>query len=243
MHRLLDPVLSIPNRISAMKRLKGLTDGEYRVPVNVPYVAQFASPELIHRYIHEGFHGRDDPNWQAFGSQDVDSYTFWAHRACAIACLKMAIDGFQTSPPRSMWQLVEDGLSLGGYRTHDEHGNYVDEGWFYPPLIKLASNYGLQTIGMAYASLPDVCAALRDGWLIAAAVTPELGERGRLRRYDGHFVLIYGFVWQRGRCSALLLHNPSGRYAELQANSRIPSHRFGMAFAHRFIGFKAKFED
>ena len=144
-----------------------------------------------------------------------------------------------TAPTCTMWQLVEEGLSLGGYRTHDEHGVFVDEGWFHPALVKLAERHGLQVGGMAYASTLNVCAAIHAGDLVAAAVTPELGESGRLRQYDGHFVLVHGFTWQAGRCTSLTLHNPSGRCAALQANAAIPAERFRAAFAHRFITFRA----
>jgi hypothetical protein len=240
LHHLIDPVGSLPNRFRAARQLRDLPDGDYAVPVEVPYVAQFASPTLINAYIHQHLHGRDDPNWRSFGADDVEQYTFWAHRACAIACVKMAIDAYHAAEPRSMWQLVEEGLALGGYRIHDEHGTFVDEGWFYPALVALAERYKLQVRGRAYASVLDICAAIRDGWIVAAAVTPELGERGSLRRYDGHFVMVYGFQWQHGRCISLHLHNPSGRYPELQANANIPIQRFGAAFAHRFIAFRFK---
>lgn len=150
----------------------------------------------------------------------------------------MAADAFQSAPPASMWQLIQDGLALGGYRVHDERGAFVDQGWFYPALVELAAQNGLEARGMARASTLDVCAAIRDGWLIAAAVTPELGERGPLRRYDGHFVIVYGFGWRRGRPAFFLAHNPSGRYEELQAGARIPAGRFGRAFAHRFIALR-----
>jgi hypothetical protein len=239
LHRLIDPLRSLPNHRRAARRLRDLPDGEYRAPVEVPYVAQFASPDLINAYIHEGLHGRGDPNWLSFGADDADTYTFWAHRACAIACVKMAIDAYGSSEPRSMWQLVDEGLSLGGYQTHDENGVFVDEGWFHPALVKLATRHGLTVGGMGYASVLDVCAAIRNGWLVAAAVTPELGERGRLRQYDGHFVLVYGFTWRDGRCASLTLHNPSGRYPELQSNAAIPAARFRAAFAHRFMAFRA----
>ncbi|MEP7287644.1 MAG: C39 family peptidase [Chloroflexota bacterium] len=238
LHRLIDPVLTLPNRFRAARRLRGLPDGSYRVPVDVPYVAQFASPDLINGYIHEQLHGRDDPNWQSFGAEDVDQYTFWAHRACAIACVKMAVDAYRTAEPQSVWQLVEEGLALGGYRTHDETGTFVDEGWFYPALVELAARHGLRTWGMAYASISDICTAIRDGWVIAVAVTPDVGERGALRRYDGHFVLVYGFTWQANHCTSLTLHNPSGRYPELRDKAEIAVNRFGAAFAHRFIAFK-----
>lgn len=241
LHRLTDPVRSLPNHWRATRCLRDLPDGEYHAlpDHDVPYVPQFASPDLIDAYIHQGLHGRDDPNWQAFGVRDADTYTFWAHRACAIACLKMAVDAFGTvTPQRTMWELVEEGITLGGYRTHDEVGGFVDEGWFYPALVTLGERYGLQVSGMGYASLLDVCVAIRDGWLVAPAVTPEIGEHARLRQYDGHFVLTYAFRWQKGRPVTFTLHNPSGRAADLQAGATLPAERFGAAFAHRYMAFR-----
>lgn len=206
----------------------------------MPYAAQFATPSLIHAYIHDGLDGAHDPNRAAFGADHVDpsEYTFWAHRACAIACVKMAIDAFQSAPPVRMWQLIQDGLALGGYRVHDEDGAFVDQGWFYPALAELAAHNGLRARGMAYASTLDVCAAVREGWIVAAAVTPELGEHGPLRRYDGHFAIVYGFAWRNGRPERFSVHNPSGRHADLQASALIPAGRFGRAFAHRFIALR-----
>lgn len=243
LHRLIDPLLALPNQRRAVAALRGLPDGDYSALPDVPYVAQFASPHLIREYIHADLHGKDDPNWPTFGAPDPDTYTFWAHRACAIACIKMAVDGFGSASPETLWSLTEAGLALNGYLTHDAAGNALDMGWFYDPLVGLANQRGLDVRGMAYASLPDVCAAVRAGWLVAAAVTPEVGEPAfmvgaRPQRYDGHFVLVYGFRWQRGRCTALRLHNPSGRSAELQAGAIIPSARFRAAYAYRFIAYR-----
>ena len=59
-----DPLVVWSGRVSARYSLRHLPEDTYSVPVDVPYVPQFASPPLIHAYIHEGFHGRDDPEWQ-----------------------------------------------------------------------------------------------------------------------------------------------------------------------------------
>jgi hypothetical protein len=242
LHRLIDPLLALPNQWKATAALRNLPDGEYTAVPDVPYVPQFASPDLIREYIHAGLHGRDDPHWPTFGAPDADTYTFWAHRACAIACLKMAVDAFHSAPPESLWSLTEAGIALNGYLTRDAAGNLIDMGWFYEPLVSLAAQRGLTVRGMGYASLPDVCAAIRGRWLVAAAVTPELGEPAFMRgarplRYDGHFALVYGFRWQGGRCTALLLHNPSGRSAELQKHAVVPAERFYAAYAYRFIAY------
>lgn len=237
MHRLIDPILSQRNGWRARASLRDLPDGEYRaVPDTVPYVPQFASRELIHAYIHEGLHGKDDPNWQKYGTGDPDQYTFWAHRACAIACLKMAIDSFKTAAPSTMWALIERGLALGGYSVHDASGHFVDVGWYHEPLVALGAEHGLQVIGMSYATIWDICAAIREGWLVAPGVTPEIGEHKPFRKYDGHFVLAYGFTWRSG-AQHFLIHNPSGRTPDLQAEAAIPLQRFRAAFAHRFMAF------
>ncbi|MFN8418066.1 MAG: hypothetical protein U0528_02280 [Anaerolineae bacterium] len=137
------------------------------------------------------------------------------------------------------------GVDLGGYIVRDADGNMVDMGWLYPGLVQLAEQRGLEVRGMAYASTLDLCTAILDGWIVAAAVTPELGEPAdsphyRIRRYDGHFVICYGFTWRNHRLTHLHVHNPSGRSAQMQAGAHIQADRFGKAFAHRFIGFRKR---
>ncbi len=238
LHRWTDPIRSLPAHRRARKALAALPDGDYSAGVDVPYVPQFASADRIQAYIHDGFHGRDDPNWPEYGAPDADTYHFWAHRACAIACLKMAIAAFGIHPPLTMWELIAEGIEVGGYRTHDAVGKFIDEGWFYDGLVALGTRHGLKVIGAAYVSPLDVCAMIRDGWLVAPAVTPMLGEPDRLRGYDGHFVLAYGFHWQNSRPASFTLHNPSGRIASLQVGAVIQAARFAAAFAHRYMAFR-----
>lgn len=242
LHRQFDPWLALRARQRAARALRQLPDGDY-LNVTPPYIAQFATPSRINEYIHNHLHGRDDPNWPSFGASDPDEYTFWAHRACAIACVKMAADAFATAPLSSMWEWIQAGRDLGGYITYTPDGRFVDQGWLYAPLAALANERGLVVEGMAYASLLNVCAAIRQGWLVAVAVTPEIGEpsfrQGRLpRRYDGHFILAYGFSWKQGRLAALHFHNPSGRSTDLQAHVVMPTRLLQRAFAHRYIAFR-----
>jgi hypothetical protein len=242
MHRLLDPILSAPSRLRAMNTLKRLRapDGTFYAVRDVPYVPQFASPDLIDAYIYRGLQGRDDPNWQHYGAPDPDTYTFWAHRACAIACLKMAIDAFETALPESMWSLIEQGRALGGYIVHDQDGQFIDMGWYHEPLVRLASAHGLEVAGRAYASVADICTRIHAGWLVAPAVSPSIGETGRIKQYDGHFVVAYGVKWRAGWPESLVIHNPSGRVATLRAGAEIPIQRFASAFAHRYMAFRPR---
>lgn len=236
LHPRVDPLLSQRDQWRARRALTGLPGGDYRAPVSVPYRAQFASPDLIHAYIHAGFDGTLDPNWRVFGANDPVEYAFWAPRVCALACLQMAIAAFSPGHEPTLWQLVKHGLDERGYTVRDANGNWIDEGWTYPALVKLAARYGLRAEGYGYASHLRLCALIRGGALVMASVTPEIGERApQPGRYGGHFVLVTGFTWQGGAPIAFELHNPSGRYPELQAQAVIPAERFGAAYAYRLI--------
>lgn len=240
LHPWVDPVLSLPDHWRARRALAGLADGLYQVGVDVPYYPQFASPDRIYDYIHGGYDGTRDPEWHRFGAEEPAEYAFWAPRVCALACLKMAVEAFHPQTQPSLWQIVQEGLALKGYTVRDDRGKWVDQGWYVQAQIELAARHGLQAVGRAYASPLSICRYIREGWLAAATVTPELGERQPGKgRYGGHLVLIYGFRWQHNRPDAYYLHNPSGRFPELQAHAEIPAARFHPAFAHRLITFRS----
>jgi len=232
-------MLCLPDRWRTYGKLRDLVDGEYQTGVDVPYYAQFASPELIDDYIHRHYDGTQDPQWRLFGANDPAEYAFWAPRVCALACLKMAVGAFYLGRQLSLWQLVKEGLEANGYTVRDPRGNWVDLGWHYPALVHLAARYGLQAVGRGYVSSSAVCQYIHEGWLVAATVTPELGERQPVgKRYGGHVVLVYGFAWKNGGPARYILHNPSGRFPELQAGASIPADHFKASFAHRLIALR-----
>lgn len=235
LHRWLDPLFAWPSHRAARRALADLPDGDYQVPFAVPYVPQFASAEYINDYIHHGYDGTQDPHWRRFGADDPSEYAFWAPRVCALACLQMAMMTHNSQPPPTMWQLVQEGLEVGGYRLHDEDGRWIDEGWYFPAQMTLAERYGLQMQGYSYQSPLAICPHIREGRLVAVAVSPELGERKpQTNRYGGHLVLVIGFRWANGHPVAYQVHNPSGRYPELQAGAWIPASRFQQHYAYRF---------
>ncbi len=238
LHRWLDPLLAWRSGRIARRNLANLPDAEYRVPVTVPYVSQFASPDLVNDYIHHHYNGTHDPNWKAFGAPTSEDYAFWAPRVCALACLKMAIMAYQTADP-TLWQLVQRGLEYDGYRLRDEQGRWIDEGWYVQAQVRLAADYGLEMTGYSYASPLAICQHIRQGYLVAATVTPEIGERApQTKRYAGHLVLVLGFRWQQGAVDSYCLHNPSGRYPELRKEAWVTASHFKKSFAFRYATLK-----
>lgn len=238
-HRLFDPLIARRADREARRVLRALPDGEYRADPNFPYVPQFTSPERIVDYIHHGYTGLDDPQQATFGAPTPEDYAFWSRRVCALAVIKMAVAGYQSAPAPSLWELTEQGLAMDGYRMEDERGQMVDEGWYFAAQVELARRYGLHLGGYSYVSPLALCAWIYRGFPVAATVTPDIGEREDLTgRYGGHVVLVYGFGWQNGQPTYFLLHNPSGRYPELQAEARIPYARFRESYAYRFAVFQ-----
>lgn len=239
LHPILDPLLSLPDSVRSRLSLIRLPDGTHQANVTVPYYSQFASADRVCDYIHNDFDGTEDPNWRLFGAREAADYVFWAPRICALAVLKMAIEAFHPNKRLSLWQLVVEGLKLDGYTVRDERGRWIDQGWYVETQIQLAEQYGLLAEPHGYVSSLSICKLIKQGWLIAATVTPEIGERTLTgEQYGGHLVLVYGFEWQQGRPTHYHLHNPSGRFPELQANARIPAEQFHNAFAHRLIALR-----
>ena len=131
--------------------------------------------------------------------------------------------------------------SLTATKFMMKHGNWVDEGWYVSAQVKLAQQYGLQLTGHSYASPLGICHYLHQDKLVAATVSPEIGERvPQSRRYSGHLVLVTGFRWKNGQPTALRINNPSGRYPELQADAWIPLAHFKQFYAYRFAVYERK---
>ena len=236
LHPALDPWLSLPDERRARRALAGLADGEYHAVAQVPYYAQFASPNRIAAYIHEGYDGTQDPNWHTFGADDPVEYAFWAPRVCALACLKMAIEAFYPERRPTLWELVQKGLAHGGYTVRDAAGNWVDEGWTYRAQVALAAEYGLQAAGQGYARrCRSAARSARARWWRHPS-----RRRSGARRVPGGMGAICAGVRLR---VARRPQQPTG-CTTLQAATRaasggtIPADRFRAAFAYRLIALR-----
>src|SRR5260370_40311145 len=158
-------------------------------------------------------------------------------RACGVACLKMCLEALATLPQfPTMIELIRKGVDLGGYIVHNEQGEFIDFGWYYQPLVRLGEDYGLRGSVCKTLTIDEICSHLVAGSLVIASVSAEIGERDSdtpITKRGGHLVLVHGFEWSQQGCEALLLHNPSGRFLELQANAVVSFSRFSDAFAGR----------
>jgi len=212
---------------------------ERTVSYPVPYTCQYASPELVRAFIHEGRPLEDDPRWAEYGAADPAEYAHWARRSCGVVCVKMAVEALTGEIPHSVIGWVQAGLAIDGYLTQlraDRPGERIELGWKHDALVQLAAERDIEAGRAEGLTLADVAAHIRADHLLIASVTSELGEDGPLSRNSGHLVMIYGVeLTEVGEVTGVILHNPSGRTPPLQAGARIPANRFRQGFSGRAI--------
>ena len=206
------------------------------VPYPVPYVCQFASPELVRAFLSGERPLESDPNWAAYGAESPAEYAYWAQRSCGVVCVRMAVEAItgQDGGPVMAW--VRAGLAIDGYLKERRPERPVEKGWKHAALAQLAASRGCHAEPVGNLSLSDLAEHIRRGRLVIASVSPELGEEGPITRRSGHLVVVYGMGYdEAGRIEAVILHNPSGRTAALRQGARIPAGRFCEAFSGRGI--------
>lgn len=205
----------------------------------VPYCSQYASPELIRAFIHQGLDPATDPNWASYGAQSPQEYAHWALRACGVVCVKMAADALNGAGSGPVMDWVRAGLAVDGYLTEirpDRPDKPVEKGWKHIALARLLIDRGYDARLAADLTVDRIAGYIRDDRLVIASVTSELGESGPLTRRSGHLVVIFGVtVDDAGQVTHLILHNPSGRTATLREGARIATGRFVQGFSGRGI--------
>ena len=213
--------------------MRKLADGDYKVRDSVKYYCQFASPELTKDILEKRISAQDDPRWQEFGFSKPEEYEFWSWRACAIICLKMIIDT-TSSRNESVKELIEEGVRLGGYISHDKNNKLVDKDWYYKPLVDLAKKYHLDGKLHSSLSVQNICKEIINKHFVIASVNPEVirYDKTESDSIGGHVILIHGFKWQDGKCTGFYLHNPSGKSEETRI-AFIPIDVFKKAFAKK----------
>jgi hypothetical protein len=205
-----------------------------RMPYEVPYYAQLASPDWIGRVFDEGCDPIVDPNWEMFGTKDADAYLYWAPRACGMACVKMVVEALG-GPNRSMMNWVKQGLERDGYQRRLElDGSYTELGWSHTVLAALISTSGFPARS-AQADLTGIVNALRQGMPVIVSISYELGTTRCVTRNNGHLGVVTGCELAGDQPQTIYLHNPSGRTEALRMNARIPADRFAEGYSGRAI--------
>lgn len=205
-----------------------------RAAYPVPYYAQVASPELAGAIFGQGLDPALDPRWAESGAVSVEEYVYWTDRACGVACVKMCVEALG-GPVRPLLEWARAGVKIGGYLTDlRQGGSPYERGWLHSALAELIRGEGVAAQPRP-AALEEFPALLAAGSLMIASVSYEIGLPGPVTKRGGHLVVVSGAELQDGRLAALIVHNPSGRTAEMRAYARIPVECFESGYTGRVI--------
>jgi hypothetical protein len=205
------------------------------LPVDsVPYYAQVEDVDRITAYLSGSRSLEDDPFWANSGADSTKEYAFWANRACGMVCVKTCVEAF-SGPILSLHTWIKRGLAEDAYLTEKRKNNItIEKGWLHTGLAKVMADEGLETRVKA-SSIEDLVADLREGKLIIASVSYEIGTYQPITERGGHLVTVTSAVLEDGVAKELLIHNPSGRSPRLRENAVISVDRFSQAFSGRVI--------
>lgn len=194
---------------------------------SVPYVCQWATPELAADLIAGRVTLADDVNWARSGARDRAEYIEWANHVCGMACLKMVLSHRDGEAP-SLLELARRSLPYGAYVREGER----IKGLIYAPFVDyVREQFALESevrVGIEPEDLPLVLSQRR---YFIASVHPGIRQPEQTPpQRGGHLVLV-----TTAEADSVTFHNPSGDSPATRQQVTLPLSSFGRFFAGRGI--------
>ncbi|MFS7187667.1 hypothetical protein AB6848_19580 [Serratia proteamaculans] len=194
---------------------------------SVPYVCQWATPELAADLIAGRMTLADDVNWARSGARDRAEYIEWANHVCGMACLKMVLSHRDGEAP-SLLELARRSLPYGAYVREGER----IKGLIYAPFVDyVREQFALESevrVGIEPEDLPLVLSQRR---YFIASVHPGIRQPEQTPpQRGGHLVLV-----TTAEADSVTFHNPSGDSPATRQQVTLPLSSFGRFFAGRGI--------
>lgn len=194
---------------------------------SVPYVCQWATPELAADLIAGRVTLADDVNWARSGARDRAEYIEWANHVCGMACLRMVLSHRDGEAP-SLLELARRSLPYGAYVREGER----IKGLIYAPFVDyVREQFALESevrVGIEPEDLPLVLSQRR---YFIASVHPGIRQPSQTPpQRGGHLVLVTAAEADR-----VTFHNPSGDSPATRQQATLPLSSFGRFFAGRGI--------
>jgi hypothetical protein len=199
----------------------------------IPYFAQFASPELIGDFVRRRQRVEEDPNWSRSGARTREEYRLWAMAGCGMACLQMLLSALGRRVP-SLVELGRECERYGGYRRRQDGGL---DGLVYAGFVEFVTvEHGLTARVAAPLRMSELVDAAADDEVVLASVhygirTPEAEPPSR----GGHLVLV---VDADPAAGWVRFHNPSGDSVATQRHVLLGAGEFERFYAGRGIAVK-----
>lgn len=121
-----------------------------------------------------------------FGTKNLDEYSYWAWRACAVANVSMILKTKKVYDG-TLYDLVKRIRDKNGYLAQDRWGN-KDVGWKHLSLVDTFQSYGLKASLIKRVSIPHLMKILTSNQYVIASV------KSRIQKEGTHMVLVTGFI-------------------------------------------------
>ena len=219
---------------SAKNKISNLKDGEYKLPYQIPYVAQYASAERAEEFVRNEDLLKTDARWRDFGADSPDDYSFWARRICGIACFQMILLSLRR-PTSKLVELGKQAMAAGCYLPDPQNPNRLI-GLLHKPFLKFAKTFGLGGKLVWYVGPYAITDKISRNSFVIASVSNQIRHLGaRPESKIGHLVLVHGFKIKNSEILGFYIHNPSGFYGISQENHFVSTEDFLNCFSGRII--------
>lgn len=177
-----------------------------------------------------------------FGAKDSKEFTFWAWRDCGIACVKMILETKGKAKHKTIMDLTNEGIKLGGYILYEKR-IFVDKGWFHNSLADLLRKYELNTKLKKWQTIESVAKDILDNKMVILSVLVPgrryIKEDGSFEakegaKFGGHLFLATGLKMKNRQIEGLYVHDPRG-LKNYQKNTFIPKSVIEKIFTNRTI--------
>lgn len=214
--------------------------GAYFISSQPPYISQFV--DIYPASITLNTPLTNKQHIKKYGAKDSKEFTFWAWRNCGIACIKMILEAKGKAKDKTIMDLTNQGIKLGGYIVY-ENGKFVDKGWFHHSLVALLKKYGIHAYMRKWQSIESVANdLLKNKLVILSVIAPGrkfIKEDGSFNpkenaKFDGHLLLATGVKMNGKEVEGVYVHDPRG-LDKYQKKTFIPTKIFNKIFSHRTI--------
>lgn len=218
----------------AKNKISQLKDREYKLPYDIPYVCQYASPDMAARYVEDENLLLEDPNWKSSGAENIEEYKFWAMKLCGMACFKMILLALGVRDAKLV-ELGKKALEANVYKKDPNNPKRLI-GLLHVPFLKFAKQFGFDG-KLAWQIGPYAIAyeILKNNFVIASVSNRIRHKEVHPDDKTGHLVLAHRFKVEGGKISGFYIHNPSGFYNESQENHFVTTEDFINCFSGRII--------
>lgn len=214
--------------------------GTYTISPRPPYISQFIG--IYHASITIDTPLTDTKQIKAFGAKDSKEFTFWTWRDCGIACVKMMLEAKGKAKDKTLMELTNEGIQLGGYILY-ENDVFVDKGWFHHSLVALLKKYGIQAQMKKWQTIESVAKDILENKLVMLSVFVPgrrfIKEDGSFEpkpnaKWGGHLLLATGVKMIGKEITGVSVHDPRG-LEKYQKDTFVSKEAFNTIFTSRTI--------